>query len=94
MLMFRGLMQMRIFLVIATGTIFKGSNRRKYSKRYINRWWKLAITGQESGRIRTLLIQNTIVAGMIPNVGIFLNVGLYFGNIIQFVDNTNGITYT
>jgi len=38
-------------------------------------------------------VQNTIVAGF-PTVGTISNVGLYFGNIVQFVGNTTGITYT
>ncbi len=40
----------------------------------------------------SLLIQNTVVIGM-ASVGTISGVGLYFGNIIQFVGNTNGITY-
>ncbi len=47
-----------------------------------------AITGGTS-----LLVQNTIVANF-PNVGTISNIGLYFGNIVQFVNNTTGITYT
>ncbi len=45
------------------------------------------ITGGSS-----LLLQNTIVSGM-ANVGTISNVGLYFSNIVQYVGNTNGITY-
>lgn len=41
----------------------------------------------------SLLVQNTIVANF-NSVGSISNVGLYFGNIVQFVNNTNGITYT
>lgn len=40
----------------------------------------------------SLIVQNTIIAGM-ASVGTISNVGLYFGNIVQFVGNTNGITY-
>lgn len=46
------------------------------------------ITGGSS-----LLIQNTIVANF-ANVGVISNLTLYFGNIIQFVGNNNGIIYT
>ncbi len=40
----------------------------------------------------SLLVQNTVIAGM-ASVGTISNVGLYFGNIVQFVSNTTGITY-
>lgn len=40
----------------------------------------------------SLLFQNSVVIGM-ASVGTVSNVGLFFGNIIQFVGNTNGITY-
>ncbi|MDC8002116.1 hypothetical protein POV26_13800 [Aequorivita todarodis] len=45
------------------------------------------ITGGNS-----LLVQNTIVANL-SSVGTISNIGLYFGNIVQFVNNTTGITY-
>lgn len=43
--------------------------------------------------IETLLVQNTVIDGM-ASVGTIANLGLYFGNIVQFVNNTTGITYT
>jgi len=46
-----------------------------------------SITGGTS-----LLVQNTIITGM-ASVGTISNLGLYFGNIIQFLNNANGITY-
>ncbi|CAM3258055.1 hypothetical protein [Aequorivita lipolytica] len=48
----------------------------------------LNITGGTS-----LLIQNTIIANL-SSVGTISNVGLYFANIVQFVGNTTGITYS
>jgi len=42
----------------------------------------------------SLLVQNTIVQGMTTSVGTIAGLGLYFGNIIQFVGNTTGITYS
>ncbi|HBC05922.1 MAG TPA: hypothetical protein DC015_17440, partial [Aequorivita sp.] len=47
-----------------------------------------AITGGSS-----LLVQNTVITNF-ANVGSISNVGLYFGNIVQFVGNTTGITYS
>lgn len=42
----------------------------------------------------SLLVQNTIIQGMTSSVGSITGLGLYFGNIIQFVGNNNGITYS
>ena len=41
----------------------------------------------------SLLIQNTIIANK-AEVGTISGLGLFFGNIVQFVGNTDGITYT
>ncbi|WP_290628687.1 hypothetical protein [Altibacter sp.] len=40
----------------------------------------------------SLLLQNTIIDGM-NSVGTIAGVGLYFSNIVQYVNNTNGVTY-
>ncbi|HBY70027.1 MAG TPA: hypothetical protein DEG69_21130, partial [Flavobacteriaceae bacterium] len=42
----------------------------------------------------SLLVQNTIIDGMSTSVGSISGFGLYFGNIVQFVNNTDGITYS
>ena len=41
----------------------------------------------------SLLIQNTIIDGM-DTVGTISGLQLFFGNIIQFINNSNGITYS
>ncbi|WP_417236144.1 hypothetical protein [Bizionia paragorgiae] len=41
-----------------------------------------------------LIVQNTIIAGMNTSVGQVSNLGMYFANIVQFMDNTDGITYS
>lgn len=41
----------------------------------------------------SLLIQNTIITGM-GSVGSISNVNLFFSNIIQFLGNTTGVTYS
>ena len=46
-----------------------------------------AITGGNS-----LIVQNAIIANM-GSVGSISDVGMYFGNIIQYVGNSNGIKY-
>lgn len=77
-------------LTFPGGTIFQGATggsvrnvTLKAAARAFN------ITGGTS-----LFIQNTIIDGMTTNVGTISGVGLYFGNIIQFVNNTSGITYS
>lgn len=72
------------------GTIFQGTTggsirnvTLKTSARAFN------ITGGNS-----LLVQNTVIDGMTTNVGTISGLALYFGNIIQFVNNTTGITYS
>lgn len=47
------------------------------------------LTGTSAG---TMLVQNTIIANM-ASVGTVSGFGLYFSNIVQYVGNTNGITY-
>lgn len=46
------------------------------------------ITGGSS-----LLLQNTVIAGM-ASVGTISGISLYFSNIVQYVGNTTGITYS
>ena len=41
----------------------------------------------------SLIVQNTIITGM-GSVGKISGVGMYFGNIIQYISNKAGITYT
>jgi len=41
----------------------------------------------------SLLLQNSTIAGM-NSVGTISGVGLYFTNVVQFVSNMNGITYS
>lgn len=74
----------------ATGPIFQGTTGGTIRNITLTGGGSaFAITGGT-----TLIIQNTIVAGF-PTVGTISNLGLYFGNIVQFVGNTTtGITYT
>lgn len=71
------------------GTVFTGSTGGNVKNLTITGGGTVfAITGGT-----TLLFQNCIVEGM-ASVGTISGVGLYFSNIINFVDNDNGITYT
>ncbi|KXO00436.1 hypothetical protein LS48_03210 [Aequorivita aquimaris] len=73
----------------ATGNVFTGTTGGNIKNLTITGGGTVfAITGGTA-----LLFQNCIVSGM-ASVGTISNVGLYFGNIVQFVGNTTGITYT
>lgn len=52
------------------------------------------ITGPGIATNSSLLVQNTIIAGMSTSVGSISGFGLYYGGIVQFVSNANGITYS
>ncbi|MFC7357883.1 hypothetical protein ACFQO1_09310 [Jejudonia soesokkakensis] len=51
-----------------------------------------AINGPGMATSSTLLLQNTIIASM-ASVGSISNIGLFFGNIVNYDSNTTGITY-
>ncbi|WP_246516210.1 hypothetical protein [Aequorivita echinoideorum] len=72
----------------ATGPIFQGTTGGSIRNVTLTGGGSaFAITGGTS-----LLVQNTVVANF-ANVGTISNIGLYFSNIVQFVNNANGITY-
>lgn len=73
------------------GTLFSGSAGGSVRNVTLTGARAFNITGSGT---ESLLVQNTVIAGMSTNVGSISNIGLYFGNIIQFVSNTNGITYS
>lgn len=52
------------------------------------------ITGPGMSSGASLIIQNTIIDGMTSSVGTISGFSLYFGNIMQFIGNANGITYS
>lgn len=52
------------------------------------------ITGPGLATNSSLLIQNVVIDGMTTSVGSISGLGLFFGNIIQFINNANGITYS
>jgi len=79
-------------LIAATGNIFSGSNGGSVRNLSLE-----ATTGSIfslSGSLtQTLLFQNCIVSSS-SSVGSITSFGLVFMNIIQFVGNTDGITFT
>lgn len=81
-------------LSLPGGIIFKGSTGGSIRNVTLLGAKAFEITGPGISSSTSLLIQNTIVYGMTTSVGSISGIGLYFGNIIQFVNNTNGITYS
>lgn len=76
-------------LTKATGPIFQGTTGGSIRNVTLTGGGSaFAITGGTS-----LLLQNTVIANF-ANVGTISNVGLYFANVVQFVGNTTGITYS
>lgn len=73
----------------SAGTVFSGSTGGSIRNITITGGGTaFNITGGAS-----LLLQNSVISGM-GSVGTISGVGLYFSNVVQFVGNTNGITYT
>lgn len=73
------------------GTVFSGSTGGSIRN--------ITITGARAFNIsasvsESLLVQNTIVANTTTSVGTIANLGLFFGNIVQFLNNADGVTYT
>ncbi|WP_417195128.1 hypothetical protein [Bizionia sp.] len=80
-------------LLYAGGTVFKGSTGGSVRNLTLKGTKAFEITGPGSTSTASLLVQNTIIDGM-TNVGSIDGLGLFFGNIIQFLNNANGITYS
>src|SRR5690606_6858800 len=75
------------------GTVFEGSTGGSIRNITIKGARAFNISGPGIATPTSLLIQNTIVDGMTTSVGSISGLGLYFGNIVQFMNNANGITY-
>ncbi len=80
-------------LLYAGGTVFKGSTGGSVRNLTLKGTKAFEITGPGITSTASLLVQNTIIDGM-TNVGSIDGLGLFFGNIIQFLNNANGITYS
>ncbi len=76
------------------GTLFKGSTGGSIRNVTLKGAKAFEITGPGKSSQTSLLVQNTVIAGMTTNVGSISGLGLYFGNIIQFVLNKGGISYS
>jgi len=76
------------------GTIFKGSSGGSVRNVTLTGAKAFEITGPGIATISSLLVQNTTIAGTTTSVGSITNLGLVFSNIVQFVSNANGITFS
>jgi len=77
-----------------SGTIFQGNTGGGIRNITLRGGTAFNITGPGAATTSSLLVQNVVVDGMTSSVGSISGIGLYFGNIIQFVNNNNGITYS
>lgn len=80
-------------VLTSPGTVFKGSTGGSIKNITIKGNKAFEITGPGIATNTSLLVQNTIIDGM-TSVGSIDGVGLFFANIVQFLNNTNGITYS
>ena len=76
------------------GVVFKGGFGGSIRNVTLSGSKAFEIAGPGIASSESLLIQNTIVNGMTTSVGSISGLGLLFSNIVQFVGNTNGITYS
>lgn len=77
-------------LVLASGTMFSGANGG--SIRNLTLLASGTVFGLSGAATQSLIFQNCIVASA-ASVGSISGFGVVFLNIIQFLDNTTGITY-
>lgn len=78
----------------ATGTVFKGNKGGSIKNVTLKGTKAFEITGPGTASNSSLLIQNTIIEGMTNSVGNIGSLGLVFSNIVNFINNNNGITYS
>jgi len=81
-------------ILVASGVVFKGSTGGSIRNLTIKGTKAFEITGPGIATNSSLLVQNTVVDGMTSSVGSISGFGIYFGNIIQFINNADGITYS
>lgn len=76
------------------GVIFKGNSGGSIRNVTLKGAKAFEITGPGIATASAFLIQNTIIDGMTTSVGSISGIGLLFANIVQYINNTNGITYS
>ncbi len=81
-------------ILVSTGVIFRSSKGGNIKNLTLRGAKAFEITGPGMSTNSSLLIQNTIIDGMTTSVGSISGLGLVFSNIIEYINNKNGITYT
>ncbi|MBQ0768074.1 MAG: hypothetical protein KBT58_02210 [Bizionia sp.] len=81
-------------ILSSTGVVFQGATGGSIRNVTLRGTKAFEITGPGIATNSSLLLQNTTIDGMSTSVGNISGLGLYFSNIVQFVNNTNGITYS
>lgn len=76
------------------GTVFRGNTGGSIRNITVTGAKAFEITGPGIATNSSLLVQNTLIQNITDNVGSISGFGLYFGNIVNFVNNANGITYS
>lgn len=80
-------------LSLPGGIVFKGSTGGSIRNVTLKGAKAFEITGPGIATTSSLLVQNTVIDGM-TNVGSIDGLGIFFGNIVQYINNANGITYS
>lgn len=78
----------------SSGVVFQGNTGGGIRNVTLKGTKAFEITGPGIATNTSLLVQNTIIDGMTTSVGSISGLGLFFGNIVQFINNANGITYS
>ncbi|MGV8914050.1 MAG: hypothetical protein ACOH1X_01240 [Kaistella sp.] len=76
------------------GTVFKGSKGGNIKNLTLKGENAFEIAGPGIATNSSLFVQYVIIDGMTSSVGSISGFGVYLGNIIQFINNKNGITYS
>ncbi|KFF06454.1 hypothetical protein [Flavobacterium reichenbachii] len=82
-------------VISSAGTIFEGATGGSVRFLTLRGARAFNVTGPGAGTSTSLLVQNVIVDGNNSGtVGTISGFGLYFGNVVQFIRNTNGLQYS
>ncbi|MBF4505390.1 hypothetical protein IRZ83_01850 [Flavobacterium sp. JLP] len=81
-------------IISSTGVVFQGATGGSIRNVTLKGTKAFDITGPGVATATSLLVQNTVIDGMTTSVGNISGLGLYFGNIVQFINNTTGMTYS
>lgn len=81
-------------ILTSSGVIFEGNTGGSIRNLTLKGAKAFNITGPGIASSSSLIVQNLIVDGMTTSVGSISGIGLYFGNINQYINNADGITFS